>query len=126
MIFANLTIGLVLAVCSGFGVNILLRKRNIRVPVPVWYVLWIQPFLAGGFHTFLAAVTAGVLLGGLLLTVCREKVLKMTTNVHSVSFSVLVLTYCIAPVWAADKGMAVFGILRYLPVLLLISNLYPA
>ena len=127
MLFLNFAIGLLLAVGAAFGVNALLRKQNIRIPMPIWYVLWLLPFVAGGFHTFLAAVTVGILLGGLAVTVHREKVLKITRNVHSITFLILVAAYCVTPVWAADKGMAVFGIVRYLPVLLLMLLLmqYP-
>ena len=104
------------------------QMQNKQIPPGIRYLFWFLPFLAGGFHTYLTVFTAGILLLSLLRTVFKKRQLKITCNLTTLTLLVIVLGYCVTPVWAADKGMAPFGIIRYLPVLLLALLLmqYPA
>lgn len=92
--------------------------RKVQFGVPDWtvYLLVILPFLAGGFHTCTAALTAVVLILCLIKRIFAEKALRIVINTNTFMVAALAAGYCIAPFWAADKGMAVFGILRCLPL----------
>lgn len=97
-------------------------RRKTPVKWVFLYLFGILPYLSGGFHTFSGTVTAGVLL--LWLLRCRKtEQLPIQLNRSSMAILLLFAGYCVTPLWAADKGMAVFGFLRYLPVLLLAVSL---
>ena len=105
-----------LAAALCFPVGAVLKKYKIA-PSPVYfYLLFLLPFLAGGFHTYAAPLTAAVLMAELIRTVRGRKQLRFVWDRNTLTVLVLVLGYCVTPLWAADKGMAVFGICRYLPL----------
>lgn len=100
-------------------VHLFLKNRNVSVPWIFYYLFFLLPFLAGGFHTYTVPVT--VLMLGCSLISCnrRNKHLRFNWNIYSLTIALIVLGYCISPFWGADRGMAVFGIARYLPLILL-------
>lgn len=89
-------------------------------PIFVWYLLLILPFLAGGFHTSVAIVTTPVLLISLIQIFRKQGFLKTDLNLQSIACFAITLGYCITPLWAADRGMAIMGILRFIPLPLLV------
>lgn len=95
-----------------------LRKRCQAVPDVFLYLTFILPFAAGGFHTYVSAVTVVCLLIHLAATAKMQGYLRLTVNINSIAVILVFLGYCLSPIWAADKGMSVLGILRYLPLLL--------
>lgn len=94
-------------------------KVHASLPFRLWYLFLLLPFFAGGFHTCFCAVIAAVLLMELIMEYSKNGSLKITINPASILCFSMMLGYAVTPLWAADKGMAVFGILRCLPVLLL-------
>lgn len=88
-------------------------------PCFVWYLLLVLPFLAGGFHTSVAIITIPVLLISLILFFRKHGMLKIALNLQTIACLAVTLGYCITPLWAADRGMAMMGILRFIPILLL-------
>lgn len=86
----------------------------------VWYLLLTLPFLAGGFHTSVAIVTTPVLLISLIQIFRTQGFLKITLNPQSIACFAVTVGYCITPLWAADRGMAIMGVLRFLPLSLLV------
>lgn len=93
---------------------------RIRPEIP-WIcpvLIFALPFCVGGFHTGTAAVLAIALLAALLETVRRQGKLRFCRNLSSIAVLVLLAAYCLTPLWAADKGMAPFGIPRFLSLTL--------
>ena len=119
MFLSCMIFGVLCSVLSAFFLNTLLKKHHIQIPVSIWYLLWILPYLAGGFHTASAAITVVAILLSLYRTYSQAQSLRFVWNTSAIMCLVIPLAYCISPLWAADRGMAVFGILRYLPVILL-------
>lgn len=115
MIFSGMLPGALAALLISLGLKMVFFKQSFRLPPEILYLYCILPFLAGGFYTYLAAVTACVLLLGLM----RRQVLHIPCNASLAVCWILFAGYCITPFWAADKGMAVFGIVRYFPLVLL-------
>lgn len=72
------------------------------------------PFCAGGFHT----ATASVLSAILLLALLEARDLHFFVNPGSIALLALFAAACLTPLWAADRGMAVFALPRLLPLLL--------
>ena len=81
---------------------------------------FVLPFLAGGFHSHVSFVTSWVLFFQLLRLYRENKSLSFVLNINSLSVLMLVAAYAVAPLWAASRGMAMYGLLRYLPLLLYI------
>jgi len=94
------------------------KKIGYEVPGIFLYLTFVLPFAAGGFHTYVSAVTTVCLMVHLLDTAKKQGYIRLTLNGNSIAVMLVVLGYCITPLWAADKGMAVFGIARFIPVAL--------
>ena len=97
------------------GLLIRLVLPRIRPDFP-----WICPVLAlalplcaGGFHTGTCAV-----LSAFLLLALAEQPLGLCANRGSFALLLICAAACLTPLWAADKGMAAFGIVRFLPLVL--------
>ena len=111
-------LAVVFSLAAAIGLNWYLRRQGRRLPWIFLYLSVILPFAAGGFHTYTAMVTALLLLGNLAFTVRQKKQLRFVWNGNTLAVFLVTLSYCVTPLWAADRGMAVFGILRYLPLTL--------
>lgn len=96
-----------------------MRKEQTGIPFWIWYLLVGIPFLVGGFHTYTAMLTAIVFLLALTGRFLKEKSLRIVMNWNLIMVLTIVVGYWVTPLWAADKGMAVYGILRYSPLLFL-------
>ncbi len=108
-----------LSAAAAFGIGLWLRRQGSCLPPVFLYLLLALPFAAGGFHSYTAAVTTAVLLVDLLMLARKNKGLRLVYNLNSLTVLTVTVFYCVSPLWAADKGMAVFGILKALPLLLL-------
>ena len=85
----------------------------------IWPVLAIAlPFCAGGFHTGTTAVLCLVLAAALLEQIFASGNLRILWNLPFLALLAVFAAYCITPLWAADQGMALFAIPRYLPAVL--------
>lgn len=111
------------AVALAAAVSFFLQKKYRTVPEVFLHISFLLPFAAGGFHSYVSAVTTVLLTLHLLDTGRKQGFLRWTRNLNSLAVVLVFLGYCITPFWAADKGMAVFGILRYLPLVLYILAL---
>lgn len=96
-----------------------LARQGKRMPRIFLYLAFILPFAAGGFHTYTAMITTLVLVSDLILTFKKKQHLRFFWNGNTAAAALVTLGYCLSPLWAADKGMAVYGIVRYLPLFLL-------
>lgn len=98
-------------------------RQGKRIPRIFLYLTFILPFAAGGFHTYTAMVTTVLLAVNLVLTAKAHKKLRFLWNLNTAAVFLVTLGYCVTPFWAADKGMAAFGIVRYVPLALYALNL---
>lgn len=93
-------------------------KQGARSPWIFYYLSFTLPFAVGGFHTYTAVITTVLLLINLYSLYRKQHRLRIFCNLNMAAILLVTISYCITPIWAADKGMAVFGIPRYLPLLL--------
>jgi len=106
---------------AGLSVPFLLhafRKANPQLPSVFMWLLFVLPFAVGGFYTWLAVPVSGFLLGVLWLQAKQSGSLKLYLNLPFAAVAAVFAGFCLTPLWAADKGMAVFGFVRFLPILL--------
>lgn len=87
--------------------------------VPTIILMLVIPFAAGGFHGYVLAGCSIFLAGLLLVRIRKQKNVIVYGNIGFAAVAVLFLTAVLTPLWAADRGMAWFGILRWMPVFLL-------
>ena len=97
----------------------LLRRRELSTPArALSWLNFVLPFAFGGFFTYLALPVTAFLLAVLWKTVKQKGELKFKTNLSTVAIVLVVLGYLVTVLWAADKGMAAFGMIRMIPLLL--------
>lgn len=80
----------------------------------------VLPFCAGGFHIATAAALSLILTLALREEMRNSNIFRIFFNPCVICTAVLFTAYCITPLWAADKGMAVFALPKYLPLVLYI------
>ena len=78
----------------------------------------IVPFASGGFSTWTAGPVSAVMLWFLFRQAKLTGDFLFRINLGSVSLLCVLLAFIATPLWAADKGMAIFGFVRFLPVIL--------
>lgn len=79
--------------------------------------VFLVPFLIGIYHEFLSAVVAVFLMIFLLCIIIKEKKLNIEISLPFIFVSVFLLLYLIAEFWAVDKGMNIFGFVKFFPLL---------
>lgn len=72
----------------------------------------------GLFHEFLSCIAGMVLCVYICVYSCKNKKLSFNLNISSVAILLICLFYCLSCFWAIDKGSAVVGIFKFMPLLL--------
>jgi len=89
---------------------------TLRKSLSLTVLLGVVGVLAGGFYTAVSGICSVFLLIWLFF-VEKEK-LKFVFNPFSCAILCCFAFYCLTPLWAADHGMALLGIVRFLPIVL--------
>lgn len=92
-------------------------------PKPLKIFIAVFPFLIGGYYEWASCMASIVLLGYLLY--CYKVYGKMYVfrSMALLTSAVIIVAYGISVFWAVDSGMAVFGVVKYLPVLIFVISL---
>lgn len=85
---------------------------------PLCWLLYVLPFFCGGFYSETCAAVSVFLLGYLFYLCKNQKSFLLCLSDSLLAIVVLVLGYSLSFLWAADKGMAAWGVVHFLPVLL--------
>lgn len=89
-----------------------------RQTVNILTILYIMAFvLAGGYYELSAAILSIGLLC-FLLCQCRKGDLNYRFNDAVIAVVSISFFYCLSVLWATDRGMALWGSVKYLPVML--------
>ena len=83
----------------------------------LFYILFITPFCLGGFHLLISCAFSVVLLVILWMVVCRQRGLHLYRNDAILAVIALLIGFGASVLWAVDRGMAVFGIFQFFPIL---------
>lgn len=97
--------------------------RGKKMPnsiTPIESVLFFAPFLLGCFFEFTAAVLTCVFSVLISVYAFRKKMIYVPLDWGAVAVFVMVLFYGLTAFWAVDRGMAIFGFVKFLPLLLYI------
>ena len=74
--------------------------------------------LGGGYYVSVSAVTGIVLTGVLFYRMYVKKRITAAWDLNMAAFAVLVFGYLLSCLWAVDSGMALMGVVKFLPLLL--------
>ena len=74
--------------------------------------------LGGGYYVSVSAVTGIVLTGVLFYRMYVKKRITAAWDLNMAAFAVLVFGYLLSCLWAGDSGMALMGVVKFLPLLL--------
>lgn len=89
--------------------------------LPIIYIIFL--FLFGGFYESVSCLFCVGVIIWLLYRTKKNTELRIKINIVSISMLSLVLFYLLSIMWAVDSGMAVFGVFKYLPVVLFLIAL---
>ncbi len=88
----------------------------IKKSLPLLCFLGFVGIYAGGFYVAVSGICSVFLL--IWVFFIQKEKLTFVLNPFSAAILCCFVFYCITPLWAADRGMALFGIVRFLPVVL--------
>ena len=74
--------------------------------------------LGGGYYVSVSAVTGIVLTGVLFYRMYVKKRITAAWDLNMAAFAVLVFGYLLSCLWGVDSGMALMGVVKFLPLLL--------
>lgn len=74
--------------------------------------------LGGGYYVSVSAVTGIVLTGVLFYRMYVKKRITAAWDLNMAAFAVLVFGYLLSCLWVVDSGMALMGVVKFLPLLL--------
>ena len=72
--------------------------------------------LTGGFHEYIACGLSVAMCVFLLLRLRKDKTLSLPKNAFFLAAAVISLGYGITALWAVDRGMALIGFVKFLPL----------
>ncbi len=75
-------------------------------------------FSAGGYFVYVSCGITILQLIGIAVLYGKEKKIKMAWDFSMLSVGTLVFSYLATVLWAVDEGMAIWGFLKFFPVLL--------
>ena len=82
-----------------------------------------SPFLMGLFNAWVCAAVSVVLSGYLIWQLSKNKKFTVTVTPITVAVGAYALMSLLSVIWAVDSGMAIFGFIKFLPVLLYLAVL---
>lgn len=81
-------------------------------------VFILSVIISGAFYEYLSCFLSAAMFAWLVFKTIKEKKLKFNLSLTSISILVIIGFYLISIFWAVDKGMALIGFLKFLPVIL--------
>ena len=87
--------------------------------LPLKIMIFIFPFLFGGFHVFTSCILSIFLTAYLIYITKKENKVCFYKNDSLLAVAVLVFGYVVSSIWAVDGGMAILGFFKFLPILLM-------
>lgn len=80
--------------------------------------LAISLVIGGGYFLSASGLLSIVLAGGIVVTVFKNKKMKMPWDMFSLALCVAWLSFLVVSVWAIDSNMALLGAVKFLPIVL--------
>ena len=94
----------------GEVLEILKNLKGYRFLIIVFALITV---LAGGYHEYVAALGAGLLLSYFFYMSIKNGLVTLKINTVTVSIAVILLFYLLTVFWAVDSGMAFIGFIRF-------------
>ena len=81
-------------------------------------ILLLAILLVGGFHEYVSCILAAAMSVWLLIRLARQKKLSVQKDLLTCAMAAVSLGYGLTCLWGIDRGMALVGFLKFLPLLL--------
>lgn len=107
-----------LAMAAFIGIAAVKQLKLPQEESILCFLVYFQPFLSGGYYPYTWALTIAMLLVLLWRFGKRIGHLNLRCNDTFLALALLTIGSGLSVFWAADHGMAVWGIVRFVPVLL--------
>lgn len=88
-----------------------MNKLSEIIKDPLYIIVFITPFLLGGFFEFISCFISAVL----FVLIFRRKI-KFSLDMGAIAAACIPLFYLLSVFWAIDKGMAIIGFMKFLPL----------
>lgn len=85
---------------------------------PLWVFLLVAPFLCGGFYETISCLFSVYFIGYLFYCYWKTGRLQIQRNFTLLTIVVLTAAYGVSTIWAVDHGMAILGLIKFLPLFL--------
>ncbi len=102
-----------------------MKKELLRGITPLCLIFYAFLFFCGGFHEYISAGCAVLLCALLLVRLVKKGRLCFTPNFVNLTLVAFPFFYLIASLWALDRGTALLGFVKFLPLslfMLLLSD----
>lgn len=100
---------------------ILIQKKLLKVKCgfdSAVFPLVILPFWAGGFYTFLSPCLSLYLLWFIIRNSRKKGAFILYRNEKLLAIGAMLFAAALSPLWAADRGMCLYGVVKTFPFLL--------
>ena len=98
------------------------EKAGLNISV-LRILVAISPFLVGVYFEYISCAASAVLIGWLFYAKKKQGVLIIDKNLTNASLVILSLSLMACSLWAVDRGMALLGFVKFLPLPLLAVSL---
>lgn len=90
-------------------------KKITTLPIVIFFTSLI---LIGCFHEETSCLISAFLSVALVIYSIKNKKIYLKMNLLTISVFVIVFAYLITAIWAVDRGIAIIGFVKYLPLLI--------
>ncbi|MBR2877397.1 MAG: O-antigen ligase family protein [Clostridia bacterium] len=79
-------------------------------------LLLISVLCVGGFHIFSSAALTLLSAGFVIYKLSKKDAPKLTVNLVLITLTLVTVSYLFVSLWAVDSGTAIYGFIKYLPI----------
>lgn len=124
VLLAKVTFHLTAVLLAGLAACFLLRRGDRSALAPLQGLLFVLPFASGGFYSFWAVPVSIYLFWYLRKLLLAQRQFRYAWDWTSIAVLAVFLGYLLSPLWATDRGMALWGPVRTLPLVLYVLILH--
>ena len=93
-----------------------MKNKSLQKPTPLCLIFYCFAFACGGFHVYLSAACAVALCVLLAIRLIKRKSVYVTLHPVNVALFAIPLLYLLSAIWAVDRGEALMGFVKFLPL----------
>lgn len=92
-------------------------KENIFNNI-LLFLLTLTCFIAGGYFTYVSAILSCLLFVIYIIILMKNNKIVIEISMNTLAIFIFIFFYLISIIWAVDSGMAIIGVIKFIPLLL--------